>query len=106
MIRSRTLEEWQDVFAKLDVCVEPVLSVNEALSHPHTQARSMIVSVPHTDGSQQRQVAAPVKMSGHTPEYRRTGCLAGAHTREVLRSAGFSDEEILDFEATGIVQTS
>lgn len=31
---SQTLEHWQQVFALVDVCVTPVLSLSEAKAHP------------------------------------------------------------------------
>ena len=45
-IQSKTLAEWQAIFAQLDVCVEPVLTTKEALAHPQVQARKMIGDVP------------------------------------------------------------
>src|SRR5262249_59860026 len=49
-IVSRTCEEWLGIFARIDVCVEPNLSVSEVAQHPQTQARELVVSVPKGDG--------------------------------------------------------
>ncbi|MEU7480444.1 CaiB/BaiF CoA-transferase family protein [Lentzea sp. NPDC042327] len=38
---SRTRDEWADVFAGTDACVTPVLSLEEAASHPHLVARGV-----------------------------------------------------------------
>ena len=93
-IAQRTLPEWMAVFAPLDVCVEPVLTVEEALAHPHTAARGLVIETPRGDGTAQRQVAHPLRFSASRPAYRHIGPQLGEHTVEVLAEAGYSHEDI------------
>jgi crotonobetainyl-CoA:carnitine CoA-transferase CaiB-like acyl-CoA transferase len=93
-IAARPLTEWIAVFAPLDVCVEPVLTVPETLAAPHTAARGLVVDVPRPGGGAQRQIASPWRFSAGAAEYRHVGAPLGQHTAEVLRAVGFSDEEI------------
>ena len=93
-ILARTLAQWVDVFAPLDVCVEPVLTVPEMLAHPQTAARGLVIEIPKPNGGIQRQIANPWRFSGGGAEYRHIGAGLGAHTAEVLREAGFTDAEI------------
>ena len=93
-IAARPLAEWIAVFAPLDVCVEPVLTVPEMLAAPQTAARGLVVNVPRPGSSAQRQIASPWRFSEGEVEYRHVGAPLGQHTAEVLRAAGFSDEEI------------
>lgn len=39
----RTRDEWERVFAQVDACVTPVLSLREAAAHPHYVARRTVV---------------------------------------------------------------
>ena len=41
VIVTKSLAHWLSVFAELDACVEGVLTINEAASHPHFIARNM-----------------------------------------------------------------
>ncbi len=93
-VATRSLTEWVDVFAPLDVCVEPVLSVPEMLAHPQTDARGLVVDVPRPGGGSQRQIANPWRFSDGAAGYRHTGAALGAHTAEVLREIGLSSTEI------------
>lgn len=93
-IEKRPLKEWVALFAEVDVCVEPVLTVAEALADPQAEARSMVVSVPGPDDGTVRQVAHPLKFSASRPVYRHIGVEPGAHSEEVLREAGYNDREI------------
>ena len=93
---TRPLAEWIAVFAPLDVCVEPVLTVPEALAQPHVAARGLVVDVPRPGGGAQRQIASPWRFSAAAADYRQTGAPLGAHTAEILRearSAGFPTGE-------------
>lgn len=100
-IVGRTFAEWVSLFATLDVCVEPVLTIAEMVDHPQTQARRMIVDVPKADGAMQRQVAAPWKFSQCAPVYKHIGAALGEHTQEVLIELGYSDDKIEALRAAG-----
>ncbi|MFC3894325.1 CaiB/BaiF CoA transferase family protein [Lentzea rhizosphaerae] len=41
---SRTRDEWAEVFGDTDACVTPVLTLEEAVSHPHLVARGVFTS--------------------------------------------------------------
>ena len=93
-VAARTLAEWVAVFAPLDVCVEPLLTVPEMLAHPQTAARGLVVDVPKPGGGTQRQIASPWRFGDSAAEYRHAGAPLGSQTEEVLSRAGFTDEEI------------
>ncbi len=102
VILEKTLDEWRSVFAGEDDCVEPVLTVREALDHPQTAARGMVVEVPKPDGTTQPQLGCPIAFSGSASEYRHVGARLGAHTDEVLREIGYADGEIEAFRGEGL----
>ena len=91
---KRDFAELCELFAALDACVEPVLSLAEALEHPQLQARQLVSQVPRGDGSAQAQMACPLKFSQGLPEPRHIGAAVGAHSEQVLRELGYSPERI------------
>lgn len=103
VIATRTLAAWMAIFDKQDVCVEPVLTVSEALGHPQTQARGLIVDVPGRDGRSQPQIRHPLKFSRSQPTYRHTGVQPGAHTVQILAEAGYDQAEIAALREDGVV---
>ncbi|MBT2322750.1 CoA transferase [Variovorax paradoxus] len=87
---ARPLAHWNTLFADGQACVAPVLRLDEALAHPHFQARGMVLQA----GSGPRQLGCPVKLSGFDPGAPRPAPRAGQHTDEVLRESGFSESDI------------
>ncbi len=104
-ILGKTLVEWQAIFAPLDVCVEPVLTTEEALAHPQAQARHMIVDIPMQDKTQQ-QIGSPIKLSDHQPDYKFTGSVLGEHSFEILSATGYTKKEIEAFIEKDVVAGS
>ena len=73
VIRARDFDEWKSMFNVMDVCVEPVLTVQEAAEHPHFQARGMVANVPATDAGSLQQIALPLKFSNSVVSYKKAG---------------------------------
>jgi len=103
LIRSRTRASWEEVFQKVDACVEPVLSVSEAFASEHVQARELVVEVPGPDGRPVRQVAFPIRFSRYRPQYDAVGPGLGQDTAEILKSLGYQDQDIREMNTQGII---
>ena len=91
---TRDFAELCALFSRLDACVEPVLSLGEAVRHPQLKARAMVTDVPRGDGTTQAQMACPLKFSQGLPEPRHIGATLGQHTDQVLGALGYSAERI------------
>ena len=102
-MKKKTFAEWQQVFAEIDSCTEPVLSFIEASEHPQMQARKMVVELTSPSGATQKQVASPFRFSATPPSYRFPGAAVGAHTSAVLSESGFSDERIDELKKAGVI---
>jgi alpha-methylacyl-CoA racemase len=98
---ERTRDEWQQFASQHDCCLEPVLGLDEALDSELVQAREMVVELeqPGTDGV--KQLGMPVKFSRTPGGPQGPGPVLGADTEDVLRDAGFSDDEIAELIETG-----
>ncbi|WP_281557442.1 CaiB/BaiF CoA-transferase family protein [Thalassomonas sp. RHCl1] len=63
VIRQRTLRDWLALFAPLDACVEPVLTVSEAAKSPLMAERNMVKEITLDTGENIKQIAAAIKFS-------------------------------------------
>jgi len=75
-----------------------VRTVTEALEHPHTEFRNMVVSVDNYSG-----IGIPAKFSRTPGAVRTAPPIFGEHTEEVLTEYGYRDEEIQNFLEKGVV---
>lgn len=90
--------ELDRAFEGRNTCYAPVLTMSEAVSHPHHVSRGTFTSV-----SGVVQPAPAPRFDGRPPTMPRPRRAPGADTIEILRSAGFSTDEIDDLCASGIV---
>ena len=73
-IATQPLAHRVEVFKQLDVCVEPVLSLQDALTSELAVQRQWVVNVPLADGSQtEPQLANPIKFSRSQARYDFVG---------------------------------
>ena len=74
--------------------VGPIHDYGQVVDDPHTLARGMVVEMEHPVEGTIRGLGIPVKLSDTPGSIRRAAPLLGEHTEEVLRQAGFYDEEL------------
>jgi alpha-methylacyl-CoA racemase len=96
--KTRTRDEWTEIFRDVDACVYPVLSLGEVADHPLVRERHGFVAV---DGIAQ---PAPAPRFGRTPSAQPTNApRPGEHTRDALLDWGFAAAQIGELESAGAV---
>jgi alpha-methylacyl-CoA racemase len=96
--RTRTRDEWVDIFAGTDGCVAPVLSLTEAPRHPHNVARQTFVQ--HGDII---QPAPAPRFSRTLCRLDRTPPAPGEHTDEILTELGYTASDRARLHTVGAV---
>ncbi|SOD73417.1 alpha-methylacyl-CoA racemase [Jatrophihabitans sp. GAS493] len=95
---TRTRDEWDTIFAEIDGCVAPVLTLAEAPDYPHNAARNTFTTVGTAS------VAAPAPRFSVTPATAaELGGALGAETITVLEDLGFSQAEINELRAASAI---
>lgn len=95
---SRTRADAEELFADVDGCVFPVLSLSEAPQHPHNVARSTFV----TRDDVVQPAPAP-RFSATPPQLRLPPPTVGEHTDAVLADLGLSVDEARRLREAGVV---
>jgi len=95
--RSRPRDVWAELFAPLDACVAPVLTLAEAPEHPHNVARGSYMTVGDAI------LAAPAPKFSATPGAGAPLTEMLAEGPALLREAGYTDSEIDALREAGAV---
>ncbi|MFI0407482.1 CaiB/BaiF CoA transferase family protein [Actinomadura sp. 3N508] len=90
LFRTRTRDEWAEIFVPSDACVAPVLSMTEATEHPWNTSREVFPEL----GGRCQPAPAP-RFSRTRAETDGVPVLPGGQTRAVLDDLGFDDAETL-----------
>ncbi|SFN59277.1 MULTISPECIES: CaiB/BaiF CoA transferase family protein [Actinomadura] len=90
VFKTRTRDEWTEIFVPSDACVAPVLSMAEAAAHPYNTSRDVF-----PDLAGHRQPAPAPRFSRTPAETDGVPVLPGGQTRAVLDDLGFEDVDAL-----------
>lgn len=99
---QKTQEEWIKRWETKDVPCEPVLSLEEVISHPQVLSRGMVKELTHPTEGRIRQLGIPIKLSETSAEIRTPPPLLGEHTDEILRGLGYSLQEVKRLRKKGL----
>jgi crotonobetainyl-CoA:carnitine CoA-transferase CaiB-like acyl-CoA transferase len=103
VLRERKRDAWQADFDAAGVPAGPVHTIGEALSHPQTLARNMVVELQHPQAGTTHAIGCPIQFSTTPTDTGAAAPLLGQHTREVLREFGLTDAEIDALVSAGAV---
>jgi crotonobetainyl-CoA:carnitine CoA-transferase CaiB-like acyl-CoA transferase len=106
IVQARLLErptrEWLEILATRDVWAAPVQSFDDLVGDPQVAHNELLTTVEHPEGGEVRVVGVPMRFS-ETPGTIRSGPPdVGQHTDEVLREAGYSDDDLRRFRDEGV----
>lgn len=99
---TKTRDEWIRELGRLNICIGPVNSIEEALEHPQALFRKMVVEDTRSFSSHIRQIGSALKFSDAC---RKPAPKLGEHTREILVGIGYGKEELEELEKSGIIRT-
>lgn len=96
---TQTQAHWQQRFAEVDACVEPVLTISEAAEHPLFQSREMIQQRENGE----RQVASAIRFNQQPPAVATDAPLRGADTEQILSGHGLTQTDIEKLRLAGVL---
>jgi crotonobetainyl-CoA:carnitine CoA-transferase CaiB-like acyl-CoA transferase len=103
VLATRSRDEWLAAFDAAGVPAGPVHDLGEALSHPQTLARGMVVELDHPEAGATRALGCPLHFSATPTRVDRPAPRFGEHTREVLSESGYAEADIDALAAEGVI---
>lgn len=104
IMQTRTLAAWMQALEARGVPCGPVNTLDRVFADPQVEAREMVTEMPHPLSPRpEKLIANPLKFSGTPVSYRLPPPPLGAHTADILRAAGYGDDEIEDLRKQGFI---
>lgn len=104
IFEERTTAEWERLLEEADVPMMPMHDLQSVLRDPHLVATSFFQLMEHPTEGTVRSMRTPITWSDTPPGPPRPAPNAGEHTVEILREAGYGDQDIAALVASGAVQ--
>ena len=98
VLATKTRDEWDEIMLGTDICYAPILNFDEAVAHPHNQARNTFVA-----SADIVQATPAPRFSRTEPELPEPPVAPGEHSEEVLASMGLDAAAIAELKASGAV---
>jgi crotonobetainyl-CoA:carnitine CoA-transferase CaiB-like acyl-CoA transferase len=103
ILRTRTRDDWLELMNAIGVPCAPINSLQEALDHPQTAARGMVMQYDHPVLGPMKTIAQPILFNNEPRNVGSPPPMLGQHTREVLRELACADWEIDDLAQSGVI---
>jgi formyl-CoA transferase len=100
-----TCADWLRRLDEAGIPCGPINTYAEVFADPQVIARGLAVEVDHPTLGRLRSLGTPIKMSATPLDPHRRAPLLGEHTEEVLRAAGFTDEDVQALRSSGVTGT-
>lgn len=103
ILRRRPAAEWLEALNIAGVPCGPIYAVDEVFADPQVQHLAIAQNVVDGEGNPVKVVGQPVTLDRTPAIMEKAAPELGEHSHEILMEFGFSNEEITDFQASGLI---
>ena len=101
---QETTSHWMTVLEAPGVPCGPIYDLGQVYSDPQVLHRNMLVEIEDPELGVLKNIGIPVKLSKSPGRIRRRAPDLGEHSREILLSAGYSEEDLERLTKEGVVK--
>jgi crotonobetainyl-CoA:carnitine CoA-transferase CaiB-like acyl-CoA transferase len=103
VVAKMTRAEVMAAMSEVGIPAGPINTVGEIMDDPHMQARKMVEELIHPEYGPLKVLGIPFKLSDTPGVVENAPPKFGEHNREVLRSIGFSEDDIRRMHECGAI---
>ncbi len=93
IFKSKTFDQWREIFAKEDICVEPVLNLEEAFNQPYVEERKITFKIPDPIDGDTEHIKNPLEINSIKFQ-KNTHPKFGENNEEIFSKLGYTKEDL------------
>jgi crotonobetainyl-CoA:carnitine CoA-transferase CaiB-like acyl-CoA transferase len=101
--KTKPAAHWIELFEEAGIPCGPINTIDQVFADPQVKHLRMARPVQHPALGEQHLVASAINISGISKEIRTPSPEADADTADVLRSVGYSDQDIAEMRRKGAI---
>ena len=102
-LEKHTVAWWNDKLAAIGVPCSPINTLEQVLSHPHTESSGVVLDYVHPVGGRTKAIGQPFRLGQDERTVGLPPPMHGQHTREVLEEIGLSSRQIEELRNAKVI---
>ena len=103
LTQTKSANHWIELFEEAGIPCGPIYSIDQVFADPQVKHLGMARKMEHPELGTEEVVASAINISGYSKDIRLPTPDAGSSTDEVLRSVGYTDAQLADLRAKGVI---
>lgn len=103
VMRQKPSDHWIDLLERIGIPCGPINKVDEVFADPQVQHLRMAMPMRHPERGDTHIVSSAINMEGIESEVWRIPPRLGEHSAEILKEAGYTDEDVARLRGLGVI---
>jgi formyl-CoA transferase len=106
VFKQKPSDYWIDLLERIGIPCGPINKVDEVFADPQVQHLRMAMPIAHPTRGATHLVSTAINMEGIESEVRMVPPRLGEHSAEILKEAGYTDEDVARLKGLGVIMES
>lgn len=103
VLKTKPAEYWIELLERIGIPCGPINRVDEVFADPQVRHLRMAMPMRHPERGQTHLVSSAINMEGIESEVWRLPPRLGEHSAEILREAGYTEEDVARLRGLGVI---
>ena len=103
VLKTKPSEHWIDLLERIGIPCGPINKVDQVFADPQVQHLRMAMPMTHPERGETHLVSSAINIEGHESEVRRVPPRLGEHSAEILKEAGYTDDDVARLRGLGVI---
>ena len=103
VLKTKPSEHWIDLLERIGIPCGPINKVDQVFADPQVQHLRMAMPIAHPVRGDTHLVSTAINIEGHESEVWRVPPCLGEHSAEILKEAGYTDDDVARLRGLGVI---